>query len=107
MSGTHRVELVWRDGRAEAVAVSPDETVLDAAEAAELGLPFGCLTGACATCIGRLLDGALEHRRPPRALKERYLADEYVLLCIAQPRTDCRIEVGSAVHSDIVSNPWK
>jgi ferredoxin len=103
----HEVELVWRDGRRTSVPAAADETVLAAAERAGVSLPFGCRTGACATCTGRLLSGRVEHVRPPRALKERHLEDGYVLLCIAKPRADCRVEVGVEVQQDLVSNPWK
>lgn len=102
------VELDWRDGdRAERVDVAAGETVLDAAEAAGVCLPFGCRKGACGTCTARLLDGAVHHRRPPRALKERHLADGYVLACIAEPTEATHLEVGAAVQTDLVANPWK
>ena len=102
------VRLEWRDGdRTETVAVGDGETILGAAEAAGVGLPFGCKTGACGTCTARLLEGAVDHRRPPRALKKRHLVDGYVLTCIATPTTDARLEVGAAVQTDLVSNPWK
>lgn len=104
---SHDVHLVRRDGREETVRVAEDETVLAAAERADVTLPFGCLTGACATCTGRLLDGELDHVRPPRALKARHLEEGYVLLCIARPRSDCRIAVGADVKTELVSNPWK
>lgn len=101
------VALEWRDSRRATVDVPPGETVLDAAEAAAVALPFGCRTGACGTCTGRLLAGRVDHVRPPRALKQRHLDDGYVLTCIATPSTDCTIEVGSDVQTDLVSNPWK
>ncbi|MDS0278809.1 2Fe-2S iron-sulfur cluster binding domain-containing protein [Halomicroarcula sp. S1AR25-4] len=103
-----RVRLVWRDAdRVATVDVLAGQTVLDAAEAADVALPFGCRTGACGTCTARLLDGEVSHRRPPRALKERHLDDGYVLPCIAVPETDARLEVGAAVQADLVPNPWK
>ncbi|EMA24921.1 2Fe-2S iron-sulfur cluster-binding protein, partial [Haloarcula amylolytica] len=50
------VLLDWRDSdRTETVSVPDGETILDAAEAADIGLPFGCRTGACGTCTARLL----------------------------------------------------
>ncbi len=101
------VELTWRDGGFETIRVDADETILDAAEAADLSLPFGCRTGACATCTGRVLDGDVSHTRPPRALKSRHLDAGYVLTCIATTTTDCRLEVGADVATDLVSNPWK
>jgi ferredoxin len=105
----HDVTLVWNDAddQRETIAVSEDETVIDAAERVSCGLPFGCLTGACATCTGEVLSGTLEHRREPRALKPRHLEAGYVLLCIAEPRSDCRIRVGSDIQAELVSNPWK
>ena len=104
---TYDVRLAWPDGREESVAVPEDSTVLDAADAAGVSLPFGCRTGACATCTAELLAGDVEHRRPPRALKERHLAAGYVLLCIAEPRADSRLRVGSDVAAELVENPWK
>ena len=100
------VKLVWRDGR-ESTVTADAETVLDAAERAGLSPPYGCRTGVCATCTGRLLDGELEHDRPPRALKQRHLDEGYVLPCIAVPSDDCTVEVGSEVHRDLLANPWK
>jgi ferredoxin len=106
-SREYDVELVWRDGGRTSLRAGADETVLAVAERAAVSLPFGCRTGACATCTGRLLGGRVEHERPPRALKDRHLDDGYVLLCIAEPRADCRVEVGVDVQKDLVSNPWK
>lgn len=104
---THPVELRFRDGRIERIDVSNAETVLDAAERAGVSLPFGCLTGACATCTARLLEGDLSHRRPPRALKERHREAGYVLPCIAIVESACVLEVGAEVQADLVPNPWK
>jgi ferredoxin len=60
-------EIRWPDGRTETLAVAPDEAVLEGTERAGVGLPYGCRRGVCATCMGRLLAGDLEHRREPRA----------------------------------------
>ena len=124
---THDVILEWSDADREprTIAVSEDEAVLEAAERADVALPFGCRTGACGTCAGRLLAadgaepaaddergtvgvaGAFSYRRSPRALKDRHRTAGYVLLCIASPRVDCRIAVGASVHTELVDNPWK
>ncbi|WP_226004656.1 2Fe-2S iron-sulfur cluster-binding protein [Natrinema salinisoli] len=121
---THEVRLEWPDGRTRTLAVRDDETVLEAAERAGVALPYGCLTGACGTCTGRLLEGdgaeptdddtgavtaedVFAYRRRPRALKDRHRTEGYVLLCVASPRADCRIAVGSSVQSELVENPWK
>lgn len=123
---SHDVTLEWPDGRTRTIAVGEDVTVLEAAERADVALPFGCRTGACGTCAGRLLEadgaepaasddecgtvdvaGTFSYRRPPRALKDRHRNAGYVLLCIASPRADCRLAVGSSVHTELVDNPWK
>ncbi|MDY6765106.1 MAG: 2Fe-2S iron-sulfur cluster-binding protein [Halobacteria archaeon] len=101
------IELVREDGEQETVEAKTDETVLEAAEGDGIGLPFGCRRGTCSTCTGKLIEGGVEHRRPPRALKEKHLEEGYVLLCIAEPRTDSRIEVGTDVQKRLVTNPWK
>ncbi|MDS0476369.1 2Fe-2S iron-sulfur cluster-binding protein [Natrinema sp. 1APR25-10V2] len=126
---SHDVTLEWPDGRTLTLEVDEDETILGAAECDGAVLPYGCRTGACGTCSGRLLeveearpdgecdaDGAIDARavddavaycRLSRALKDRHRAAGYVLLCIASPRADCRIAVGSSVHTELVDNPWK
>lgn len=105
MKPRHDLTLTWRDGREEMVRANEDETVLDAAEQAGVTLPFGCRTGACSTCTGQVLAGCVAHGRPPRALKPRHLDANYALLCIAEPRADCRIEVGVDIQSDLLSHP--
>ncbi|WP_431357856.1 2Fe-2S iron-sulfur cluster-binding protein [Halobaculum rarum] len=103
----HDIVLRWDDGREERIEAIPPETVFAAAERAGVGLPIGCRTGACATCTGQLLSGELTHRRPPRALDADRLDEGYVLLCIAEPRADSVVRVGSAVARELTSNPWK
>jgi ferredoxin len=103
----HEITLQWRDGPERIIEVDDDETIIDATERTELGLPYGCLYGACGTCTGRLLDGDLIHIEEPRALKPHQREMRYVLLCLAEPRSDCRIEVGAKVQADLVPNPWK
>ncbi|WP_276252817.1 2Fe-2S iron-sulfur cluster-binding protein [Halomontanus rarus] len=110
-----RVEIVRAADRASksqsqggiAIAVEPGEILLDAAERAGVPIPFGCRTGACSTCTGKLRSGEIEHVRAPRALKERHLRTGYVLTCIATPTTDCRLEVGPDVQAELLENPWK
>nr|WP_299331844.1 2Fe-2S iron-sulfur cluster-binding protein [Haloplanus sp.] len=58
---SHRVSFEWRDGRKAPVDVAEGESVVEAAEREGLGLPYGCLYGACGTCTGRLLAGDLVH----------------------------------------------
>ncbi len=103
----HVVELVWPDGRTETIRVAPDESIVDAAEAAGVAIPYGCLYGACGTCTAELLDGELDHTNPPRALKDHSLDAGYVLPCVGTPETDCRLRVGHGIQAEVVGTPWK
>lgn len=102
-----KLTFEWGDGRRETISANPDLPILDAAEHAGIALPFGCRRGVCSTCTGRLLEGRVHHVRQPRCLKPRHLAQDYVLLCSAEPRSDCHIEVGAGIQSALVTNPWK
>ena len=131
---TYDVTLERTDGPNRTVEIAENETVLEAAGRAGVRLPYDCRKGTCITCVGRLLeiegesevtdtdadadadtDGtghspdpadAFSYRRSPAALTDREQADGYVLLCIAYPQTDCRIEVGSRVRAEVGDSPW-
>lgn len=107
MTHRHEVALAWPDGRELTVRADADETVLAATEAADVALPFGCRTGACSTCVARLLDGSVAHACRPRALRPHDLAAGYVLCCIARPRADCRLAVGASVQAERLPEPWR
>lgn len=104
---SHRIELVWQDGRTESIRVDDGESIVDAAEAADVGVPYGCLYGACGTCTAELLEGELVHTKPPRALKDHSIDAGYVLPCIASPETDCRLRVGHEIQAEVLGTPWK
>lgn len=101
------VTLRWRSGDREVIRVPTDRSVLEGAENAGVELPFGCRIGVCGTCTGRCLDGAVTHTREPRALDDTERADGYVLPCVAAATTDCTLEVGVDVRTDLYENPWK
>ena len=107
MTARPELTLTWQDDRRETIQASEGQTVLDAAESADIDLPFGCRTGACASCVGRLITGTVSYARPPRALKPRHRTARYILCCIARPQTDCRIAVGTHLQSELVADPWK
>ena len=101
---SYRIEVRNRDRRV--VEVSGEERLLAALEAAGLRLPYGCRHGACITCAARLLDGTVDQSEG-KALKPAQKAAGYVLLCIAQPRSDCVFEVGAACQEALFTNPFK
>ncbi len=97
--------LTNREGRV--VPCSPDQTVLEAAEAVGMTLPFGCRYGGCVTCAARLVSGEVE--QPEAVGLKDYMADAgYVLTCVAYPLSDCELEVGVDSHSrGLYRNPFR
>jgi CDP-4-dehydro-6-deoxyglucose reductase len=70
-----------------------DETVLAAAIRAGIGLPYGCKNGACSSCKGKVVAGAVEHKpHQQRALTEQEKLQGFSLFCCAIPDTDLVIE---------------
>ncbi|MFB6185966.1 MAG: 2Fe-2S iron-sulfur cluster-binding protein [Halobacteriaceae archaeon] len=102
-----KVTLERNDNQTHTIEVDKNETILCAAEREGLGLPFGCRRGACASCTGKLIAGTIDYRRPPRALKPKHQQEGYILLCSAEPRSDCHIKVGIDIQNHLHSNPWK
>jgi ferredoxin len=111
MSREHRVELTWEEDRSERLLVAPDETVLEAADRVDLTLPESCRWGACGQCLAWLVAGEMEYTDTPHVLAKRgysqggtVSADSdriRVLLCLAQPRTECRIRIDPTLYHDI------
>src|SRR5699024_4820892 len=99
----HQVTLRNRQGLT--LAVGEHEKILDVFEAAGCVLPVACRYGGCVTCAARMLSGSV---RQPKAtaLNKRRSQSGYVLLCVAQPRTDCVSEVGVESHDELYINPF-
>jgi CDP-4-dehydro-6-deoxyglucose reductase len=69
------------------------DTVLAAAIRAGVGLPYGCKSGACGTCKGKLLSGEVTHGpHQEKALSAEEEANGSSLFCCAVPHTDVVIE---------------
>lgn len=78
-----------------------DETVLNAALRAGLGLPYGCKNGACGSCKGKLVTGAVTHRtHQEKALPANEEAQGYSLFCCAVPQEDLVIEARVIADND-------
>ncbi|MBC3871564.1 CDP-6-deoxy-delta-3,4-glucoseen reductase [Undibacterium oligocarboniphilum] len=77
-----------------------DETVLNAALRAGIGLPYGCKNGACGSCKGKILAGSVAHgHHQQRALPELEAAQGMSLFCCAKPQSDLTIEAREIVAS--------
>ncbi len=75
-------------------ACDDGETVLAAAMRADLMIPYGCRNGACGTCKGRILGGAVDYGAyQPGTLTDAEKAEGFALFCVAKPKTPLVIEV--------------
>jgi CDP-4-dehydro-6-deoxyglucose reductase len=74
------------------IRVPPGDSVLTAALAAGIALPYSCRAGRCSTCKSRLLAGRIEYPFPPPGITAAEIAEGEVLLCQARPLSDLRVE---------------
>jgi CDP-4-dehydro-6-deoxyglucose reductase, E3 len=72
---------------------SADETILAAAIAQGIGLPYGCKDGACGSCKCKKLSGDVNMSAyQPKALSDEERAAGYVLTCRSVPLSDVVLE---------------
>jgi len=82
-----RITII-RDGIRREIAFSREQpSILDAASAAGLEVPFSCTSGVCGTCRAKLVEGKVRMERN-FALDKKEVAAGYVLTCQAHPTTE-------------------
>jgi CDP-4-dehydro-6-deoxyglucose reductase len=73
--------------------VQEGQTVLDAALAAGIVLPYSCRNGACSTCKGKVVQGTYDAgTSPAQILSAQEISEGYTLFCQARPTSDLLIE---------------
>ena len=78
---------------AHSFSAKPGETILEAAIRQEVFLPYGCRDGACGTCKGSVLRGAVDYGiYQADALSEQEKRAGKALFCCATPLSDLEIE---------------
>ncbi|MDN3988403.1 CDP-6-deoxy-delta-3,4-glucoseen reductase [Zwartia vadi] len=71
----------------------PDKSVLDAALAAGILLPYSCRSGACSTCKARVVSGTVEAgHSAAQILTPEEIHEGFTLLCQARATSDLVIE---------------
>ncbi|MGB3267691.1 MAG: 2Fe-2S iron-sulfur cluster-binding protein [Microcoleus sp.] len=90
MSKTYTVELIHQ-GTTHTVQVPEDKQILQAAAAAGIELPSSCNAGVCTTCAAKIIEGEVD-QTDGMGVSPELQAEGYVLLCVAYPRSNLKIE---------------
>lgn len=95
--GSDKTELVVisRAGRDHGIQVAPGQTILEAALAADIDMPFSCAMGGCGACRVHLSEGDVQMEEP-NCLSRSERAQGYVLTCVGRPLGHGKIEVEGA-----------
>ncbi|KRW94231.1 hybrid-cluster NAD(P)-dependent oxidoreductase [Paracoccus sp. MKU1] len=75
-----------------AIAIRPDETLLQASLRQEVVIPCGCGEGMCGTCMVQLVSGRVDSR-PNGGLTPEEAAEGYVLACSTRAASDVEIKL--------------
>lgn len=68
------------------VRVAPEQSILEAVEAAGVFPPYSCREGTCGSCETQIVEGVAEHRDSVLSAKER-VANESMMICVSRSKT--------------------
>jgi CDP-4-dehydro-6-deoxyglucose reductase len=78
----------------ERFACAADQPVLTAAHSANILISYSCRSGRCGSCLGRLIDGAVEYPEGlPDALSTEQQDSGFALFCSAYAVSNLTIEL--------------
>lgn len=90
MSKTYTVEFIHQ-GKSHTLQVPENETILAVADQAGLELPSSCHAGVCTTCAGKIISGSVD-QTDGMGVSPDLQKQGYVLLCVAKPLSDIKVE---------------
>ncbi|MCT7957622.1 MULTISPECIES: 2Fe-2S iron-sulfur cluster-binding protein [Laspinema] len=92
MGKTYTVEIIHQ-GTSHKIEVPEDKQILRAAyDAGILDLPSSCNAGVCTTCAAKIIGEGTVDQSDGMGVGTDMQAQGYVLLCVAYPRSDLKIE---------------
>ncbi|MEB3182322.1 MAG: 2Fe-2S iron-sulfur cluster-binding protein [Nostocaceae cyanobacterium] len=91
MPQTYKVEINHQ-GKTHILDVPEDQTILSVADEAGIGLPSSCHAGVCTTCAAQITGTGTVDQTDGMGVSPDLQKQGYVLLCVAYPRSDLKIE---------------
>ncbi len=91
MTQTYNVEI-RHQGSTHTIQVPEEQKILLAASAAGIELPSSCNAGVCTTCAAQIINGGKVDQTDGMGVGPDLQKEGYVLLCVAYPRSDLKIE---------------
>lgn len=90
MSLTYLIEINHQ-GKTHTITVPSEQTILQAAQDEGIDLPSSCHSGVCTTCAAKIIQGTVD-QSDGMGVSPELQEEGYVLLCVAYPRSDLKIE---------------
>jgi 2Fe-2S type ferredoxin len=88
---TYNIRLISKKYNLDVtIPVDESTTILEAAEDSGLDLPFSCHSGACSSCVGKIVEGEID-QSDQTFLDDEQVAKGFALLCVTYPKSDCTI----------------